>query len=403
MGMTVSTVWPRLSLEERADRAEQRGAHTLYYCPDAWAVRHSWTNVQTGEVQNARCNKWECPYCGPRKVMLWRRLVCEAQPTLFLTLSKAGKTMAEARRALTTFMQALRRGSKGRGRNHVGARPAYAVEYFAVAEPHKDFERNGFHWHLLISGVEYLPFEMLRELWMSATHYDETTGQGAKIVYIKQVRDGKRGAGYVTKYLLKAVSSQQQGMKQVQRERLVKVAGEDSAIRIEKRVMVEEVTARPHRIAYSRRFFPESVVDLRKRLFAAVETEEEGQAVSSMAADGDEEEGGAQRSSWRLMERGGITEDELRAYRRERLVEVIDELGGLVEVSAEGYERLRKEAVREVEEEIKAVRRGEYRRLARERLLEALQEIDEGRYFISHGVINMWDYQRKQRRWRLVA
>ncbi|GEM_PF-1407617 len=391
-----------LSLEERADRAVRYGAHTLYYCPDAWAVRHSWTNTQTGEVQNARCNKWTCPYCGPRKVMLWRSLVCEAQPTLFLTLSKAGKTMVEARRALTTFMQALRRGSKGRGRNHVGARPAYAVEYFAVAEPHKDFERNGFHWHLLISGVDYLPHDMLRGLWKSATHYDEATGAGAKIVHIKRVRDGKRGAGYVTKYLLKAVSLQQQGTKQVQRERLVKVVSEDGVVRIEKQVMVEEVTARPHRIAYSRRFFPESVADLRKRLFAAVETEEEGQAVLSAVVDG-EEEMSAQCSPWRLMERGGITEEELREYRRERLAEVKGELSMLVEVSAEGYERLRKEAVRAVEEEIEAVRRGEYRRLARERLLEALKGVDEGRYFISHGVINMWDYQRKQRRWRLVA
>ncbi len=328
--------------------------------------------------------------------------MCEAQPTLFLTLSKAGKTMVEARRALTTFMQALRRGSKGRGRNHVGARPAYAVEYFAVAEPHKDFERNGFHWHLLISGVDYLPHDMLRGLWKSATHYDEATGAGAKIVHIKRVRDGKRGAGYVTKYLLKAVSLQQQGTKQVQRERLVKVVSEDGVVRIEKQVMVEEVTARPHRIAYSRRFFPESVADLRKRLFAAVETEEEGQAVLSAVVDG-EEEMSAQCSPWRLMERGGITEEELREYRRERLAEVKGELSMLVEVSAEGYERLRKEAVRAVEEEIEAVRRGEYRRLARERLLEALKGVDEGRYFISHGVINMWDYQRKQRRWRLVA
>jgi hypothetical protein len=392
--------WPVLSVEERAERAVKYGAHTLYYCPNAWAVYRSWTNVQTGEVQNARCNKWTCPYCGPRKVMLWRSLVCEAQPTLFLTLSKAGKTMVEARRALTTFMQALRRGSKGRGRDHVGAREAYPVEYIAVAEPHKDFEHNGFHWHLLLSGVDYLPHDMLRELWKSATHYDEATGQGAKIVHIKRVRDGKRGAGYITKYLLKAVSSEQQGKKQVQRERLVSVEDEQGNVSIEKRVVVEEVTARPHRIAYSRHFFPERVADLRKRLFAGVDTEEEGQASSSAGAVSEEEAGGEERRSpWRLIERGGIAEEEVREYRRLRLAEARDELDGLVAVSAEGDERVRIEVVREVEEEIKEMKRGEYRRLARERLIEALQDLDEGRYFIPHGVINMWDYQRKQRRW----
>jgi hypothetical protein len=82
----------------------------------------------------------------------------------------------EAARALTTFMQALRRGSKGKGPKHVGARPAYPVEYFAVLEEQRDFEQNGFHWHILIEGVEHLPYkEVIKPLWMSATHYQPAT------------------------------------------------------------------------------------------------------------------------------------------------------------------------------------------------------------------------------------
>jgi hypothetical protein len=102
-------------------------------------------------------------------VDLWRQLVKQAEPVLFLTLTKAGKTVAQAARALTTFMQALRRGSKGRGKGRVGAREAYPVEYFAVLERHNDFEQNGFHWHLLIKGVDHLPYkEVIVPLWISA-------------------------------------------------------------------------------------------------------------------------------------------------------------------------------------------------------------------------------------------
>ncbi len=62
----------------------------------------------------AHCNRWDCLYCGPRKVDQWRQLVKAVEPTLLLALTKAGKTVEEAARALTTFLQYLRRGSKGR-------------------------------------------------------------------------------------------------------------------------------------------------------------------------------------------------------------------------------------------------------------------------------------------------
>ena len=83
-----------------------------------------------------------------------------AELVLFITLTKAGKTVEDAARALTTFLQHLRRGSKGRGAAHAGAREAYPIEYFAVLERHRDFEENGFHWHLLIKGRDFIPHEM---------------------------------------------------------------------------------------------------------------------------------------------------------------------------------------------------------------------------------------------------
>src|ERR1700745_4224601 len=94
-----------LPIEEQADLVALHGVATLLFWPDPWALRHVVINQDTGEVVRARCNRWDCLYCGPRKVDQWRQLVKAAEPTLFLTLTKAGKTVEEAARALTTFLQ----------------------------------------------------------------------------------------------------------------------------------------------------------------------------------------------------------------------------------------------------------------------------------------------------------
>src|SRR5205085_6195568 len=108
------------TLDEQANLVEKHKVDTLLYCPNAWAIRHFFVNQDTGEVVRARCNRWDCLFCGPRKVDIWRQLVKAAEPALFLTLTKAGHTVDEAARALTTFLQYLLRGSKGRGPNHIG-------------------------------------------------------------------------------------------------------------------------------------------------------------------------------------------------------------------------------------------------------------------------------------------
>jgi hypothetical protein len=41
-------------------------------------------------------DRWDCLFCGPRKVDQWRQLVKAAEPTLFLTLTKARKTVEES-------------------------------------------------------------------------------------------------------------------------------------------------------------------------------------------------------------------------------------------------------------------------------------------------------------------
>src|SRR5438067_7648986 len=180
------------SFEEQLRLMERHQLATLLFCPDAWALRHNYVNRETGEVIRARCDKWTCLYCGPRKVNQWRRLVKAAEPVLFVTLTSVGWTLKEAARVYTTVLQYLRRGSKGRGPNHVGARPAYPIECFAVLEEHSDFEGVGFHWHVLIKGVEYLPKQVVGDALRSAT-------KGRS--YIVDVESVKKmhAVGYVTK------------------------------------------------------------------------------------------------------------------------------------------------------------------------------------------------------------
>jgi len=153
-------------LDEQADLVEKHKADSLLFCPNPWALRHVFINQETEEVMRARCNRWDCLYCGPRKVDMWRQLVKAAEPTLFLTLTKAGKTVEEAARALTTFLQYLRRGSKGKG-----------------AETASEFRRKRLHWHLLLKGVAYIPHEVLKEAWRSVRH------GVAYIVHIEAIRE----------------------------------------------------------------------------------------------------------------------------------------------------------------------------------------------------------------------
>src|SRR6266496_1229172 len=283
--------FPLPSLDDQANLAEKHGLDTLLYCPNSWALRHVFINQETGETVRARCNRWDCLYCGPRKVDQWRQLVKAAEPTLFITLTKAGHTVEEASRALTTFLQHLRRGSKGKGPNHVGAREAYPIEYFAVLERHTDFEENGFHWHLLVKGVNFIPHEALKEAWRSARH------GVAYIVDVQAVRK-PHVIGYVTKYLTKSLSCGEKGVRYEEREVGVISQNADGHIVEERHTYTVELVSRARRIRYSHHFFPEKVSDLRARLFAEIElgsmeqTENESSADGSAVVDASQQDNG---------------------------------------------------------------------------------------------------------------
>jgi hypothetical protein len=292
--------------------------------------------------------------------MCWDRAPARgATPTLFLTLTKAGKTVEEAARALTTFLQYVRRGSKGRGPHRKGAREAYPIEYFAVLERHSNFEENGFHWRLLIKGVEFIPHEVLKEAWSSARHGE------ADIVWIEAIRR-PQVIGYVTKYLTKSLSSGEKGVRYEEHEMIGIGLDDDCHVVEEHYTTTLEVVSKARRIRYSRHFFPEKVAELRARLFAELEQEAmeqvEGEAdradaptdeVGKEDADKPMENGTyLLRSSWSLVEQAPFTQD-IKEYRRQR----------------------------------------------RKVLLEKLTDLRAGQCHLSRRVISIWAYQRSELRW----
>jgi len=96
--------FPSLPIEAQAELVERQGLDTLLRCKNAWALRHKFLNRETGELIRARCGSWSCPYCGSRKVDMWRQLIREAQPTLYVVLTWVGWTGQEASRVYTTAL-----------------------------------------------------------------------------------------------------------------------------------------------------------------------------------------------------------------------------------------------------------------------------------------------------------
>jgi hypothetical protein len=365
-----SVRFPLPSLDEQANLVEKHKVETLLFCPNPWAIRHVFINQETGETVRARCNRWDCLFCGPRKVDMWRQLVNEAEPTLFLTLTKAGKTVEDAARALTTFLQYLRRGSKGRGPNHIRKRVAYPVEYFAVLERHQDFEENGFHWHLLIKGVDYIPYEVLKEAWRSARH------GVAYIVHIEAVRK-PHVIGNVTKYLTKSLSRGEKGRYREEREGMEIALDNEGKVVEERHIYTVDLVSKARRIRYSHHFFPESVVLLRARLFSELEQESMEQVETQPLS--------ATRCENSMPRVDDSNNETVPSEKSEP--EAVDQQT----VKRSSWSLIQCE---EFTQDFK-----EYKRRRRKALLEALIDIRMGQRNLSRRVINIWAYQRNELRW----
>ncbi len=317
-----------IPLKEQVRLAEQYQLESLLFCPDAWALRHRFINVHTGEEFRARCDRWTCLYCGPRKVDLWRRLVAEAEPKLHVVLTRVGRTVQDASRVLTTVLQYLRRGSKGHGPDHLGARPAYPVECFAVLEEHKNFQKVGFHWHLLVNGVDHVPHQVVSEALRSSMKARYEPQERSYIVRVRGVTNA-RAIGYVTKYLTKEVALERRGTRLVEQQCLVYRMDDQGQLKREPTTRLIEVLSRARRIRYTQHFFPESTAALRARIFADLGQGEialsAGGLVPDVADEVPEEEPQASRGCWVLYEKAPYSADlnDYSARRHEALVEAL--------------------------------------------------------------------------------
>ena len=170
---------------------------------------------------------------------------------------------------------------------------------------------------------------------MSATHYNEETGEGAKIAHIERIRNA-RAIGYVTKYLTKAVTLTEQGTKEVTRTHTAIVEDERGKHCVEQEEVTERVASKAHRIRYSRHFFPEQVAELRRRLFAGLEGAQDGEQGNEQASiqqedDADAEHVGEvkQRSPWTLVDSRAETREAVEDYKVMRYGEVLREVVGM--------------------------------------------------------------------------
>jgi hypothetical protein len=187
----------------------------------------------------------------------------------------------------------------------------------------------------------------------------------AYIVHVEAIRK-PQVIGYVTKYLMKSLTAGEKGIRREEREAAVIGLDETGKVVEERQSYTVELVSRARRIRYSRHFFPEKVSDLRARLFAELEQQSmeqsgheasAGDAAASEVSDtagipGESDTPVVKRSSWALVQCEEFTQD----YK-------------------------------------------EYKRRCRKALLEALIDLHEGRRNLSRRVINIWAYQRNQRRW----
>jgi hypothetical protein len=157
---------------------------------------------------------------------------------------------------------------------------------------------------------------------------------------------------------------------------------------------VKDVVSKAHRVRYSRQFFPEAVAEMRKRLFAGLE------GASEQGDDKPVEEGVEQEekgSPWQLME---MQEEEvnIEVYEQRRAMQVLIDIEEMGEDDPVKVDQLRREALAGISEEIRELKREVYRQRKRRRLLEVLEDMNEGRCFLSKRVINIWCYQRQYAR-----
>ena len=133
------------------------------------------------------CNRWRCPRCANIKAFKLQKRMELTRPNRFLTLThlpKDGESPQEALRRMRKDWHVLQRRLQ-RANSHTSLRYLLVVEWTGAGFP---------HFHILLNS-RYLPQRTISRMWREI--------HGAPIVDIRRVRQPKRAAKYLAKYLSK--------------------------------------------------------------------------------------------------------------------------------------------------------------------------------------------------------
>lgn len=155
-------------------------------CPNGTIVLQHQTVVRP---LPARCNRWACPTCGPRKARRLRKRLARTRPSRLVTLTlrpdprlTPAEHLALANHAWSILWRRLRRKHGQRAAGY-----AKIVELTQAGTP---------HLHIIVS----CPF--IEQRWLSAAWLALT---GSYIVDVRAVSRKRGIAGYLTSYLTKAL------------------------------------------------------------------------------------------------------------------------------------------------------------------------------------------------------
>lgn len=160
--------------------------HSTTICPKGTISLTSGTAVK---LFPARCNRWLCPDCGPRKARRLRGRLSRTSPNRFVTLTlKASpetpplELLAAANRAWSILWRRLRRKWPNEPLGY-----AKVVELTKAGTP---------HLHILLQS----PY--INQRWLSGQWRELT---GSFIVDIRKVKSQRMLTGYLTSYLTKSL------------------------------------------------------------------------------------------------------------------------------------------------------------------------------------------------------
>lgn len=140
------------------------------------------------DVKPLPCNRWSCPYCGPKRRAKLKRLAVSGNPNRLLTLTVNPKLGADPTERRAMLHHAWRKLIRRILRHHKWP----ALHYMAFVERTQKGEP---HLHIL------LRCGFISQKWLSRQMHDLI---GAPIVDIRQIHNVAHAARYVAKYVTKA-------------------------------------------------------------------------------------------------------------------------------------------------------------------------------------------------------